>query len=81
MKSEIAGEIPALYFMKKLNEKKWIEQELSYRSDGWEYILTFGGGYDIDALKDGPLKDAILAYQDHFYKLNSLLEKLGYEAG
>ena len=64
-----------------MTEAEWITEKLSGHTDGWEYILTFGGGYDIEDLEDGKLKKAIDKYQTAFHKLDKMLSVLGYEAG
>lgn len=64
-----------------MDAKEWLDRYLNGRTDGWEYILTSGGGYDIDTLDDRKLEKAIEKYQDAFSKLDKLLAEHGYHSG
>ncbi len=64
-----------------MTEEEFVESELSYRTDGWEYIISNGYG-DIDQLDDkSKLKKLYLQYQKLHNDMEEYLEKLGYEGG
>ena len=66
--------------MDKLNEKEWVQKNLTGRTWEWQELLRSGRAR-LDSLEDGELKTMC----DTFMTIDSKLEKklfaLGYEAG